>query len=92
MDCPIGCGFDWSLFGLAIGGILLGLLALVSIAMNIGGILVFLRRFKITLNIQPKTDEDRPDKKSDHSALALWLFGLFVLSLIAIAIALIASG
>ena len=76
--CSIGCGIDWGLIALAIGGILLGLLALLSIAMNIGGILVFLRRFKVSLNIQLKSDEDKQVKAADHSALALWLFGVFI--------------
>ena len=53
--------------------------------------MMLLRRFNVSLDIQPK-GEDEPDKKSDHSVLATWLFGLFVLSLIAIAVALIASG
>ena len=91
MDCPLGCGFDWRILLLAIGALLLGLLTLLSLAMNIGGVMMLLRRFNVSLDIQPK-GEDEPDKKSDHSVLATWLFGLFVLSLIAIAVALIASG
>ena len=92
MDCPIGCGFDLRILLLAIGALLLGLLTLLSLVLNIGGVMMLLRRFKVSLDIQPRADEDRPDKKSDHSVLATWLFGLFVLSLIAIAVALIASG
>ena len=95
MECPLGCTFDWRILGLAIGALLLGLLTLLSLAMNIGGVMMLLRRFKVSLDIQPRADGDgdEPERKpANHSVLATWLFGLFVLSLIAIAVALIASG
>ena len=37
-DCPLGCGFDWRILLLAIGALLLGLLTLLSLAMNIGAL------------------------------------------------------
>ena len=78
MDCPIGCGFDLGLLLLSIGVLLLGLVLLLSVALNIGGIMMLLRRFKVRLDIEAREAAADAKGKTGHSAAALWLFAAFI--------------